>query len=158
MPGGPLLLRYGNEQIPLGFVLRLTNFERQLNPGREGDAAFASVVQLVDEEGEIDESREISMNQPLSHRRFTIYQSGFDESGHGRETSLFSVAYDPGRPLKYAGSLMICAGIGIMFYMRAYFFKRAHTDKSPTATPDAQRPARVLPLSDANERQPLRAA
>jgi hypothetical protein len=26
--------------------------------------------------------------------------------------------------MKYAGSLMICAGIAIMFYMRAYLFKQ----------------------------------
>jgi hypothetical protein len=37
--------------------------------------------------------------------------------------STFSVARDPGRLLKYAGSLMICLGIAMMFYMRAYFFK-----------------------------------
>jgi hypothetical protein len=163
-PDGNLLLRFGNEQIPLGFVLRLANFERQFNPGGEGDAAFASVVQLVDEERDIDESREISMNQPLSHRQFTFYQSGFDESGHGREASVFSVAYDPGRSLKYAGSLMICGGIAVMFYMRAYFFKRAPADKSSTAAADARWPGptaahlRSLPPSTPDVHQPRRAA
>jgi len=26
--------------------------------------------------------------------------------------------------LKYGGSLLICLGIGVMFYMREYFFKK----------------------------------
>jgi hypothetical protein len=36
--------------------------------------------------------------------------------------------YDPGRGLKYFGSLLIVAGIGTMFYMRAYFFRRRETE------------------------------
>jgi len=36
--------------------------------------------------------------------------------------SVLSVNYDPGRGLKYAGSLLIVAGIGLMYAMRAYIF------------------------------------
>ena len=119
-PAARSLLRYGHGQAPLGFALKLADFRREFNPGGEGDAAFASTVHLVDTELDLDESHEISMNEPLTHRQYTFYQSGFNESGHGREASVFSVAYDPGRPLKYAGSLMICSGIAIMFYMRLF--------------------------------------
>jgi len=38
--------------------------------------------------------------------------------------SWLTVNYDPGRGLKYFGSMMIVAGIATMFYMRAYFFRR----------------------------------
>jgi len=37
--------------------------------------------------------------------------------------SWLTVNYDPGRGLKYLGSLLIVAGIAAMFYMKAYFFK-----------------------------------
>jgi len=37
---------------------------------------------------------------------------------------VFRVNYDPGRPVKYLGSGLIVFGIFLMFYMRAYFFKR----------------------------------
>jgi hypothetical protein len=120
-----MLLRYGHGDVSLGFALKLENFHREVNPGGEGNAAFASTVRLIDGDLDLDETREISMNEPLTHRRFTFYQSGFNESGHGKETSVLNVAYDPGRTLKYAGSLMICLGIAVMFYMRAYFFKRS---------------------------------
>jgi hypothetical protein len=125
MPEGSLLVRYGYGELPLGFALKLEDFRREVNPGRNGDAAFASQVRVIDEEMEWEESHEISMNEPLTHRRYTFYQSGFNEGEHGRESSVLSVGYDPGRPVKYAGSLMICTGIAIMFYMRAYFFKRS---------------------------------
>jgi len=36
--------------------------------------------------------------------------------------SILSVNYDPGRGLKYAGSLLIVLGIAVMYWMRAYIF------------------------------------
>ncbi|MCH5372449.1 MAG: cytochrome c biogenesis protein ResB, partial [Planctomycetes bacterium] len=51
----------------------------------------------------------------------------FEDAGHGVEASVLTGAYDPGRPLKYLGSLMICAGIVVMFYFRAYVFKSVPT-------------------------------
>jgi hypothetical protein len=132
MPEGSLLVRYGYGELPLGFALKLEDFRREVNPGRTGDAAFASQVRVIDEEMEWEESHEISMNEPLTHRRYTFYQSGFNEGEHGRESSVLSVGYDPGRPVKYLGSLMICTGIAIMFYMRAYFFKRSRGEHDAT--------------------------
>jgi hypothetical protein len=58
------------------------------------------------------------MNEPLSHGKYTFYQSSFQELGGGKSASILSVAYDPGRTLKYLGSLMICLGIGVMFYVK----------------------------------------
>jgi hypothetical protein len=133
MPEGALLLRYGYGELPLGFALKLEDFRRELNPGGAGDAAFASQVRVIDDEIAWEESREISMNEPLTHRGYTFYQSGFNQSGHTADASVLSVAYDPGRPVKYAGSLMICTGIAIMFYMRAYFFKRVRNESDATA-------------------------
>ena len=37
--------------------------------------------------------------------------------------SVLSINHDPGRGLKYVGSLLIVLGIFIMYYMRAYFFR-----------------------------------
>lgn len=121
---GQLQVRLGYAQQPLDFDLKLVNFKREMNPGKTGNAAFSSVVRVMDQDADLNEEREISMNEPLTHKRLTFYQSGFRDAGHGMEASTFSVAYDPGRFLKYAGSLMICLGIATMFYMRAYFFKQ----------------------------------
>lgn len=122
-PEGHLRVKFGAAEAPLGFSLRLMSFRRGMNPGGVGNATYASVVQVLDGDRGIEQEREISMNHPLTYNRLTFYQSGFDEAGHGISSSTLSVAHDPGRGLKYAGSLMICLGIAIMFYMRAYFFR-----------------------------------
>ena len=111
-----MVLEFGNERVPLGFSLKLLDFQRGLNPGGMGDASFASVVQLVDRHEGIDEEREISMNQPLSHGKFTFYQSGFQELDGGQMASTLRASYDPGLLLKYLGSLMICVGMCLMFF------------------------------------------
>jgi hypothetical protein len=116
---GPVFLALGYESQPLGYSIVLQDFNRLANPGGIGDAAFSSTVRLVDPAAGVDQPREISMNEPLVHGRFRLYQSSFQEPTHGREVSVLTAACDPGRGLKYAGSLMICAGILIMFYLRA---------------------------------------
>jgi hypothetical protein len=122
-PKGLLRMSFGYDKAPLGFVLHLEDFNHDTNPGGVGNATYSSVVRVVDTHGGVDEEYDISMNEPLTYNRLTFYQSSFNDAGHGRESSTFSVVYDPGRKLKYAGSLMICFGIALMFYMRAYFFK-----------------------------------
>jgi len=122
-PAGAMVLNYEYGKLPLGFSLTLLDFRRDTNPGDAGNASFASRVQVSDPIRGEDREAAISMNEPLTQGKYTFYQSGFDQAGHGKEKSSFSVAHDPGRFLKYSGSLMICLGIAIMFYMRAYFFQ-----------------------------------
>ena len=108
---GPVFLSLGYESQPLGFALELQEFQRRANPGGSGDAALGSTVRLIDPAAGLDQLREISLNQPLAHGRFRLYQSGFEAPAHGRAVSVLTAACDPGRRLKYAGSLMICVGI-----------------------------------------------
>ena len=117
-PQGLVAVTFGYQQLPLGFTIALQDFVRHFNPGRMGDAAFASTVKLVDPSNGAEESREISMNAPLTHGTFTFYQSGFQELPGSVEVSVLTVTSDPGRLLKYVGSLMICAGIFTCVFMR----------------------------------------
>jgi len=123
MDRGPVFLTLGYESQPLGYSLELRDVTRRFNPGRAGDAAFSSTVQLKDDAAGLDEPREISPNRPLVHGRFTLYQTGFRDPTHGKKVSILTAAYDPGRGLKYIGSAMICVGILVMFYLRAYMFR-----------------------------------
>ena len=122
MPGGTMALSFEHGRAPLGFSLGLIDFRREPNPGGKGNAGYSSKVRVVDSRSGLNLERVISMNEPLTQGNLTLYQSSFDDGGHGRNTSTFSAAYDPGRVLKYSGCLLICLGIAIMFYMRAYFF------------------------------------
>ena len=47
--------------------------------------------------------------------------------------SVLTMRYDPGRPVKYAGCLFIVGGIFLMFYMRAYFFKKPAQGQGATS-------------------------
>lgn len=74
----------------------------------------------------------VTMNAPLEYpdprnRALRFFQENYVPPGSspGKDlASIFRVNYDPGRWIKYLGSLLICVGIYLMFYMKAYFFKR----------------------------------
>jgi hypothetical protein len=120
---GPVQLTFGYDERPLGVALKLNAFIRQTNPGRAGDAAYASRVAVVNTAGAVQSTHTISMNEPLVEGQYTFYQSSFQEIPGGGESSVLTVAYDPGRTLKYCGSLMIVSGSLTMFTTRSYFFK-----------------------------------
>lgn len=118
--GGAWALEFDNARTSLGVRLELVDFERRPNPGNVGNAAFISRVRVQDDAGGVDREEVVSMNQPLAYRGRHFYQFDFEESDHGGASSTFSVTIDPGRPLKYLGGLLVCCGIALMFYMRAY--------------------------------------
>lgn len=105
-------------ELPLGFSIELEQFTRRRNPGRAGDAVITSSVRVFANDEADGLRREISMNRPLTHGKFTFYQSGFQQLPGDRNISILTAACDPGRFLKYLGSCMVCAGMGIIFFMR----------------------------------------
>ena len=81
-------------------------------------AGYESQVQV--NEGKSVER--ISMNHPLKEDGYTVYQSGFEEDEKGVPVaSVFSINKDPGRFVKYFGSLLIVLGSLILFLRRNYF-------------------------------------
>ncbi|MGA2616543.1 MAG: cytochrome c biogenesis protein ResB [Thermoguttaceae bacterium] len=121
-PEGPLAITCTYEYRPLGFSLELLKFQRGLNPGGMGEASFTSIVRLIDKNQGLDQERQIAMNQPLAHGKLSFYQSSFDESPGSTTTSTLTVAYDPGRFLKYLGCLMVCGGTVVLFWRKMRLF------------------------------------
>ncbi len=121
---GRISVSLGYKKLPLGYSLKLLDFERGVNPGRKGNASFTSTVQLIDTSRSIDPPQKISMNQPLTHGKYTFYQSSFHQLPGGQEASVLSVAYDPGRLLKYLGCLLICVGIFVIYYIRPFIGRK----------------------------------
>ncbi len=126
----PFRLEFQNKAIALGFELELTRAESIMDPGTEKPATFASFVKLYDSAAQINgEDRFITMNEPLDHRGYKVYQSNYELLGAEPETmkavsfSGFTIGRDPGLWLKYFGTLLLGLGIATMFYMKAYFFK-----------------------------------
>lgn len=105
---------YGNRRFDIGFPVFLNQFHMEKYQGTTRAMSYRSVVS-VEELGE----KEISMNEPLKHRGLTIYQASFQDGPMGQPVaSVFSINKDPGRWLKYLGSLIMSLGIIFLFYFR----------------------------------------
>ncbi|WP_165226642.1 cytochrome c biogenesis protein ResB [Aquisphaera insulae] len=123
-------LAYDVDRQPLGFQLKLDKFEVGFSPGTENATKFESQVELTDESRGIkDRPHLISMNEPMTHRGYTFYQMRYSavadrETGQrsGIYQSVLHVGVDPGRPVKYAGCLILVVGIFLQFTMKAGVF------------------------------------
>jgi hypothetical protein len=124
-PRGFVAVTFGYQQLPLGFTIELQKFHRSVNPGRTGDAAITSTIQLGETAEGTPLSGEIALNEPLTRGKFTFYQSSFQELPGNVQVSVLTAAYDPGRFCKYFGSLMICGGIFLTLAMRSKMFSPA---------------------------------
>ncbi|HMO35201.1 MAG TPA: cytochrome c biogenesis protein ResB, partial [Gemmatales bacterium] len=123
----PLEVSYSYRTLQLPFEIELIRAESLVDPGTNSPATYSSFVKLYDAERNIHgEDHHITMNEPLNHRGFKIYQSQFSNAGLDPETmepiarSGFTVGRDPGLWLKYLGTAMLGIGIATMYYMRAY--------------------------------------
>jgi hypothetical protein len=135
------------DQIDVGFRVFLHKFTLKRDPGSQMESHFSSLVDFRDrrrEEECLQQKVLITMNvpanfsDPATGRSYRLYQSSYDpplkpgdpafeqvvagsEMRDRLYRSYLAVNYDPGRGMKYVGSLMVCVGIGITFYLRWYF-------------------------------------
>jgi hypothetical protein len=115
---------FGQKRMPLNFELKLNKFNVGRYQGTIRAASYESEVELPNKEVVT-----ISMNNPLKMDGYTFYQASFQEDENGQPTaSILSVNWDPGRLLKYLGSLLIVLGSSILFWFkRAKIFKNKPT-------------------------------
>lgn len=115
------VLAYENTRISLDFNIMLKEFHIGRYPGTIRAASYESAVVVADK-GDVT----ISMNEPLKHHGYTLYQSSFQEDEQHRPTlSILSVNRDPGRWIKYLGSLLIVLGTLHLFYFKRRSSKAA---------------------------------
>ena len=153
------------DEVDVGFQVYLHKFERRLDPGTNEASYYASTVDFCDRHQTgrrlqknvlITLNEPVNFTDPLTRRSFRIYQASFSGPfkpgdrefeqvvrGADMRKSLFqsilTVNYDPGRGLKYAGSLLIVLGIVILFYMKAYFFRRDRSELPAISFPQSAR-------------------
>ncbi|MGE3820761.1 MAG: cytochrome c biogenesis protein ResB [Isosphaeraceae bacterium] len=129
-PGARYEISYDVDRRPLGFEIKMVDFDRGFDPGTEQASRFQSDVLLTDASAGIKEKPfRIEMNEPLTHRGYTFYQSSYireQDPRTGRETgrvqSVLQVGKNPGRSVIYLGCLLVCVGTFLQFYMRAGLF------------------------------------
>jgi hypothetical protein len=105
-------ISYSPKRLMLPFAVRLDHFTVDRYQGTRNPAAYSSKVTILDDRigsgGSF--SQVISMNEPLEYRGITLYQASYEDAMPRPVTSIFSVNQDPGRRLKYIGSLLIVFG------------------------------------------------
>jgi cytochrome c biogenesis protein ResB len=101
----------------------LQKFTIGTDPGTTKAASYASDVRLKLGPNEISkDTYHISMNEPLKHGGYTFYQASYQMEQGKPPVSVFSVNYDPGRSVKYLGSLLIVIGVMLMFYLNPQYW------------------------------------
>ena len=118
---------YTPRRIQLPFSLSLEKFILERYQGTMDPSKYASDVSVHPSGGAPKFAYHISMNEPLEHGGFTFYQSSY-EPGEPRPTvSIFSVNRDPGRFLKYFGSILLVLGSIYLFSMKVSARKKMAT-------------------------------
>ncbi len=115
------------ESLTLPFEFVLTEFKMEKDPGTNRPASYESFVRLFTSEGTFN--HHIFMNNPLKYLGFTFYQASYSQDREGNYISTLSVNVDPGRPFKYAGSLMLV--FGSMWHYFLNYRKRKKKNITP---------------------------
>jgi len=117
---------YGLELRPVPFSIRLKNFEVPRYEGTETPSNWIATVEFQDAMTGATKEGTARMNHPASFpgtlfANFTGINYKFSQAEWNprdlNETTL-QVLYDPGWFLKWFGSLCVCVGIAIMFYLK----------------------------------------
>ncbi|MCK6599678.1 MAG: cytochrome c biogenesis protein ResB [Bdellovibrionaceae bacterium] len=131
LQGQPYLFYYGRQSFELPFVIRLRQFSKIDYPGTMTPMSFESRVDILNkEQKEKLNNITISMNQPLSIDGFTVYQSSYILDENKNPVSIFSVNKDPGRWIKYLGSVILSVGIIIFTLMRSKWYRQRNQRSS----------------------------
>jgi ABC-type transport system involved in cytochrome c biogenesis permease subunit len=119
--GRPARVSFGDASVTLPFRVELLKFKSEKYPGSAMAATYESRVRIDDpEQGSFE--RVISMNNPLHHRGYTLFQSSFAEGE--RMVSVFSVSRAPGLPVVYLGTCLLVLGVAWMFYVKPWLARR----------------------------------
>ncbi len=109
---GLYLVSYTNDQIGVGFDMKLNDFVIDKYPGGRAKS-YRSEIEVDGDE------YSISMNEPFKKNGLTFYQASYRENEEGKPVvSILQVNHDPGREIKYLGAILLSLGIVMMFYKR----------------------------------------
>lgn len=106
----------------LPFTIRLDRFVHETHPGTRMDRRFSSYVTKA--EGGVEREVHITMNEPLRHEGYTLYQSSWGRDG-GRYFSVFSVVANPSDRVPLIACIIISIGMILHFGRKLYYHLKA---------------------------------
>ncbi|MGK5083761.1 cytochrome c biogenesis protein ResB [Bdellovibrionota bacterium FG-1] len=100
------------KEMQLPFAMQLDHFKMEMVPGTmDRPASYESFVKVGSPESGKQTTAHIYMNHPLKSDGYTFYQASYLQDDQGKFHSILSVNKDPGRPVKYLGSILLIAGL-----------------------------------------------
>lgn len=116
--GTPYELIYSAKQLPLGFELTLNSFRVRTYPGSERPRSYESRITIEDPASGDTRNHLVSMNRPVTIGGYTLYQSSFRPSSGGPAVSYLGVSRDPGKPVVFAGYVLLMIGMLMVIWTR----------------------------------------
>lgn len=111
-----VIVSYEKARRPLPFSVKLLDFRKVEYPGTQMAEAFEADVELIDPALGLTRRKTISMNNPLKHRGFSLFQASFIDGPV--ETTVLAARSDPGVPFVYTGFLIVVLGVVLLFQRR----------------------------------------
>ncbi len=115
------------KRFELPFELRLLDVSQGLHQGTQIASSYQSTVEVIRNGStrEID----ITMNHPLRHDAYTVFQQGYQMDQNGFELSTFAVVRNPARQLPLIACIVTCMGLLIHFSLSFFkHLKRRHKE------------------------------
>jgi hypothetical protein len=111
--GHEVEIGYFHRRVILPFGIHLNHFDVQYYQGSLKPASYSSLVSVDGDSSK--QNQTISMNHPLKQNGITLYQASYEDAMPRPTVSIFAVNRDPGRMIKYLGSLLIVLGVILLF-------------------------------------------
>jgi len=109
--GQQVSLTWDRTPFALPFSVTLDNFDIAFHPGSMRPAQYASHIRVRDAAGQ-ESKTTISMNQPLDHAGFRMFQSSYRRGENGApDTTILTVSHDPGVPVVYPSFVLLILGV-----------------------------------------------
>ncbi len=131
--------------VTLPFAVRLDSFEIDYYEGTRRPAMFRSRVSVLPHNGPSFPAI-IEMNRELAHDGFRFFQSSYRE-GPDRDTTILSVARDPGQPIVFAGYVLLVGGMIVVLGTRVSQRRRRDREEEmarSAATPSTSASALLI--------------
>jgi hypothetical protein len=110
-------LTFGSRQVRLPFTVKLNRFELEHYAGSDMPAMYRSEVTVMDAANREQRTVTVEMNKPLEYKGWSFFQSGYSMLD-GEKVSILAASMDPGRPIVYAGAILLVIGTAILTIQR----------------------------------------
>ena len=108
-----------------------------------------AVVALTDADGRPIARQTVAVNEPLVHGGLRIYLTAWDRDPYGNPFVGFQVVRDPGQPLVWAGSVLLCLGLLALLFGDGAWVREEDGEVACRSSRGARRARRLLGLGAA---------